>query len=352
MSYAKPLLYVLLTGCLIVGGCHRPQPAERWVRQCKANDGDACLRLGEYFSALNKETKAANFYFSACANNKAEGCTAAGLNALLDLNNTPKAVELFNRSCVLSPDKGGCFWLGEMDKEGLLKPEGQGEKFWQQGCAAGDYRSCTALADSVRLKENTLQSINEAKNYYRLACRGGDKKACLSLKALDENVRKEQGEALLEEAVRYEARYDMDRALRLLYSACNEGSANACVKAGMNYELSLGSSKAVEKAYSLYVQGCELNNAEGCVRAADLVLQEGIPNAKNRTLAVSLLTKACIRGRENACIRRDQLVQEVNKEKRTNAIEEAKAEDSFQHEKIKPTPSSNSSDHKLEDLLF
>ena len=348
MSYVKPSLYVLLTSLLFFTvSCHRQEPAERWAKQCKVNNGEACLHLGDYFTALNKGEKASRFYFLACANNKAEGCTVAGLSALLDLDNSSKAIELLNRSCILSADKGGCFWLGEMDKENLLKPGGQGAKFWQQGCAAGDYQSCTALADSLRLKDDMPQAINEAKNYYSRACQGGDKKACLSLKALNENSNKE-GDVLFEEAMHCEARHDMDRALRLLHSACNEGVANACVKAGMHYELSLGSSKAVEKAYSLYTQGCKLDNAEGCVKAAVLVLQEGVPNAKNHALAVSLLAKACLQGKKDACSHRDQLLREVDKEKKNSEIEGERAED----EKIRPVPTVSPSGHKLEDLLF
>ena len=69
---------------------------------------------------------------------------------------------------------------------------------------------------------------------------------------------------------------------------CDPDNVNACVKMGVKYE----DSQNISKANELYERACDLGDAEGCIKIADLYYN-GIEISQNRPKAYTFYEKAC-----------------------------------------------------------
>jgi hypothetical protein len=203
----------------------------------------------------------------------------------------------------------------------------------REACGGGDLHGCFVLAtllthgvshrgyDVVRIE--VMADPACAANLYDEACARGHLPSCSNrgLELVNTPADGQRGIRLLERACnggyalgcanlgsQYQSGrlvpYDVVRAAELFQRACDARESVGCTHLGLAYAVGRGVPKDRQRAATLLRRGCDLGAAWACAELADHGLSDGTikpPEAR------ALYTRACERGFDYGCARRDAL---------------------------------------------
>jgi TPR repeat protein len=292
-----------------------PDPARAaalYSRACDGGDSEGCQRfaamMADGVGGPRDPARASRIYDAACTDGVAGACVSLG--RLLSRGDgvsasAVRAAQLFDRACTLG-DVVGCYELGlrRRDGQGVARDPAIARRLLGEVCGSNPYYSdsalvgcreacaldvgsaCAALARRAERgsREPDLQPRDVTPLYERAAarfdaeCTEGAAQSCYALAMLARDERP--------------LRRDMARYGRLLERACTLRLVRGCHALAQGYDW--GSEpfpRDRTRAAELYLQACDLADADSCERAGRMLIAgDGLPADENR--GKTLLSRA------------------------------------------------------------
>lgn len=273
----------------------RPRNVQAAIRisevGCELRDGESCLAASGYYQSVDNNTAALRLAERGCSINHGPSCAevAAIVFPQGPLHNSERALTSSLRACELGTALGcSNHAVSLREFRGPFDPaRREVARFLRQGCRDDNGFGCVLLARSMERGEDGIdRDPVRAFELYRDTCDRSAPYGCY-----------EYGQLAMRPNGARPA--DPEAAGRALAAACDGGEAAACRMVAAMWAESRDA-EAPQRIASLLARGCELEDAESCLRLTVLVLRgQGVPQDVER--AAPILDRACTAGSALAC---------------------------------------------------
>lgn len=279
------------------GELAKEQIARYLDQGCKADDGDACVRLGlvllEGKGVAKDAGRAHSLFQRACTLEVTSACYELAVSARTGREgfskDLPRAAQLFTLTC--NKDVGdACFHIGQMQwtGEGAQLDTLRAVQNLEKGCQLSSALSCDYLGQLHEAGKGITPDTAKAGKLYDRACK------------LELDAGCQHYAALLRDGKGVDS--DPKKAFALFEKSCKAGDLSGCVEQGKLLREGKGASPDAKKAAESFKKACDGGQLEGCAwLGVQTKLGEGVK--ADPAAARPLLERGCQNGKTPfACV--------------------------------------------------